>query len=276
MKRIYCFVFTLALLLSACAKQEEAMETPAEKPITMEREIEETKDYGITPTPEPTPTPLSDSGKKELLRFDNAEKGESIDYWLSIPHNAVEGMPLIVFLHGDGNVGRPESLDNNAISCVIEDIYGDEAPFILLMPSTTTRSWTAGNIPENLMALIEYIADSYSVDRDKIALTGHSRGAIGTWYYISAYPELFSAAVPISCGCDEVLSYENMAKVPIRGFCGDVGQDGSHYLPAMERIAAAINEAGGSAKIDVLQGCGHAESERAAWTKEVFQWLISQ
>ncbi|MBR5491453.1 MAG: hypothetical protein IKV79_09305, partial [Oscillospiraceae bacterium] len=202
--------------------------------------------------------------------------GEYMDYWLRIPDNAVEGMPILVFLHGDGNVARPESLENNPISCAVEEIYGDEAPFILLMPNTRTASWTAGNIPANLIALIDSVAESYAADKEKIILSGHSRGAIGTWYYISSYPDYFSAAAPISCGCDEFLSYENMAKVPVWGFCGDVGQDGSHYLPAMERRAEGINDAGGSAKIDVLAGCDHAASEKAAWTKEVFTWLISQ
>jgi len=106
----------------------------------------------------------------------------------------VEGMPLLVFLHGDGNRALPESLENN----------------------------------------------------------------------------------PISCGCDEPLNYEAMAGVPVWGFCGDAGQDGSHYLPAMEKIAANINAAGGSANIQVLSGCDHAAAERAAWTKEVFEWLLSQ
>ena len=276
MKKILCFVFALALMLCACAKQEAPLEIHAEEPLIAEDAPEASPAPMPTPSPEPTPIPLADRGKSELLRFENGENGEYMDYWLRIPDNAVEGMPVLVFLHGDGNVARPESLENNAISSAIEEIYGGEAPFILLMPNTRTASWTAGNIPQNLISLIEYVADSYAADKDKIMLSGHSRGAIGTWYYISAYPELFSAAVPISCGCDELLSFENMAKVPVWGFCGDVGQDGSHYLPAMERIAASINEAGGSAKIDVLQGCDHAASEKAAWTKEVFTWLISQ
>ena len=211
-----------------------------------------------------------------MHRFECGETGDYLDYWISVPEGAVEGMPLLVFLHGDGNRALPESLENNAIQRKIGEIYGDSAPFITLMPNTRLYSWTEGSIEKTLIALIDSIAETYACDPEKIMLTGHSRGSIGTWYYISEYPEKFSAAAPISCGCDEALDYEAMAEVPVWGFCGNVGRDGTHYLPAMERIAENINAAGGSAQIDILMGCDHAAAEAAAYTEELFEWLLSQ
>ena len=270
-------IFLALLLFCSCGVSELPAEpSPVPSAVTTTPTPIPTPAPTPTPTPAPTPTPLAMDAGAYLLRFDDEETGDYLDYWLRVPENAVEGMPLLVFLHGDGNRAMPESLENNAIMRAVEEIYGDEAPFLLLMPNTRIWSWTAGTIPETLIHLIEKVMKDYTVDAERLMLSGHSRGAIGTWYYISRYPELFSAAVPISCGCDEALDYAAMSAVPIWGFSGNVGQDGTHYLPAMETIAANINAAGGNAKIDVLMGCDHAAAERAAWTKDVFDWLLGR
>ena len=270
------------LLLCSCGvKQETPAPTPVPEPAVTQAPVPTASPAPVptpatTPTPEPTPTPLGLDGGAAMHRFDCEESGDYLDYWLVVPENAVEGMPLLVFLHGDGNRAWPESLENNAIQRKIGEVYGESAPFLTLIPNTRLYSWTEGSTEETFIALVNSVAETYNCDREKIMLTGHSRGAIGTWYYISAYPEMFSAAAPISCGCDKLLDYEAMAQVPVWGFCGNVGQDGSHYLPAMENIAKNINAAGGSAKIDVLMGCDHAGAESAAYTAELFEWLLSQ
>jgi len=278
MKKTAVFILALCLL---CGCGSTAAETPPEAAATPA--VTEPTAPPVpavtaapTPTPEPTPKVLETEGTKELLRYDDPESGDYLDYWLTVPEGAVEGMPLLVFLHGDGNRAMPETLENNPLALAVEELYGREAPFILLMPNTRLWSWTAGSIPQTLLGLIDKVASDCAVDTSRVIIAGHSRGAIGTWYYISAYPERFSAAVPISCGCDEALDYEAMSAVPVWGFSGNIGQDGTHYLPAMNSIAANINAAGGSARIDVLYGCDHAAAEAAVWTKEVFEWLLSQ
>ena len=229
-----------------------------------------------TPTPEPAPKSLGLGSGAEMQRYECGENGDYMDYWLLAPENAVEGMPLLVFLHGDGNRANPQSLENNPIQRKIAEIYGGKQSFLTLIPNTRLYSWTAGTTEETLLSLIAHVAETYAVDMDKTMLCGHSRGAIGTWCLISRHPDMFSAAAPISCGCDEPLDYESMAEVPVWGFCGNIGEDGSHYLPAMERIAGNIRDAGGSAKIDILSGCDHAAAEAAAFSEELFEWLLSQ
>ncbi len=281
MKKVIMALLLLAFLCG-CAGEKVAVPAP-EKPTpspqttpTASPKPTPAPTPTTTPSPEPTPTPLAMPAGKSMQRFDCEATGDYLGYWLAVPEGAVEGMPLLVFLHGDGNRAMPESLENNAIQRKIEEIYGDKAPFLTLMPNTRLYSWTEGSIDDTLIALVEHIAETYNSDREKIMLTGHSRGAIGTWYFISNYPEMFSAAAPVSCGCDEPLDYAAMAQVPVWGFSGNIGQDGTHYLPAMERIAESIIAVGGSAQIDVLPGCDHAAAESAAYTEELFDWLLSQ
>lgn len=282
MRKILPFILAAVLLFGGCSADENSEFIPIEEP-------EVSRPAQTAPQDEPVsesaaPLPISQVPNKaldipegmHLERFEDEETGAYLDYWLIVPPGATENMPLLIFLHGDGDVGNPSGLAQRGINVYLEGIYGEELPFVVLMPNTRQRSWTEGDIPETLAHLAEAVAESCASDREKIMLTGHSRGAIGTWVMISSYPELFSCAVPISCGCNEPLDYESMAEVPVWGFSGSIGQDGSHYYPAMQRIADEMNTCGGNARVDILEGCDHMSVLDKAYSEELFDWMLEQ
>ena len=119
-------------------------------------------------------------------------------------------------------------------------------------------------------------ADMCSVDRDKIILTGHSLGSIGTWFMLSKYGDFFSAAVPISCGCDEPIVHERIAEVPIRAFCGDADELEIKYKGGMERIYYFVLAAGGDIEFTVMYGRNHANTTTEPYTRELFEWMLEQ
>ncbi len=209
-----------------------------------------------------------------MARYESETTGDYLDYWTFVPENPVEGLPLIVFLHGDGNRANPESLESDSFARAVEDAYGSAFPFISISPNTRLYSWTEGSIDDTLMELIELIKADFACDR--VILCGHSRGAIGTWALLSQYGDYFSAAVPVSCGSDMQLDYSMLAKVPIMGFSGNIGQDGTHYGPAMAGIVRSVNEAGGSAEVHTLMGEDHAGALYAALSPETFEWMLAQ
>lgn len=278
-------VILAAVLFCGCSstgKENPPVNSPAQESIKVSPETAEKsaeiagQGTPAAPSPETGAKALALPGGKSLLRFEDEETGDYLDYWLIVPQNPVEEMPLLVYLHGDGNVGNPESLEDGGIATFLETAYGEQAPFVAIMPNTRQYSWTNGTVPETLMNLIEETAESCVSDWNKIIITGHSRGAIGTWYMISSYPDVFSAGVPISCGCDEPLSYEAMTSLPIWGFSGGVGRDGTHYYPAMCNIAHQINALGGDARVDIMENCDHISILEAVYTKELFEWMISR
>lgn len=209
-------------------------------------------------------------------RFYCEETDDYLDYYLFVPQNAVAGMPLIIFLHGDGEVGKIESLEFYGPIQGIRDIYGDDFPFIMISPCTREQSWTSGIIPQTLMALIESIVAECRIDPEHVIVTGHSRGAMGVWYLISEYGDFFSAAVPVSCGTDTLLNYENVSKVPVYALAGDVGTYENDYRYTMERLVSAIQEHNGVAFFQVLEGSGHADTSSLAYTQELFEWMLEQ
>ena len=54
----------------------------------------------------------------------------------------------------------------------------------------------------DVLEAIEYVCANYSIDRDRITITGSSMGGAATWYLISHYPDLFAGAAPFCGYCD--------------------------------------------------------------------------
>ena len=147
----------------------------------------------------------------------------------------------------------------------------------------TEYGWAASNMQSEIVELINEIANKYSVDRNRIAIMGVSRGGIGTWHFVHNNPDLFSAAVPISCGFynrPANVDYNNFVSTPIWAICGEgnnsTGKDEAGYNRDMRRETEAINAAGGYAEFTSIPGTIHSTVESHIDYKSVFNWMLSQ
>lgn len=261
----------LSLLLSGCA------ETPPPETTTPPT-IAVTEPTLPAETIPPTEAPSLPYGPGDhLLRYDSSEYGDYLEYYLHIPENAQPGMPFIIFLHGDGEVGNLEGLSCYGLMAAAKEIYGENYPFIAITPCTRTISWVKDSIHGTLTELIEDVIGSCMADREKIIITGHSRGAIGTWNLISLYGDYFSAAVPISCDCgDRIINYASAAQVPLWAFVGSEGDLDQKYVRSMGYMCDQVTAAGGSAQFTILWGDYHNDTCKNAFTPELFQWMLEQ
>jgi len=278
MKHITALFLVLACIVSGCAFESQELILDTETPVTTELPtIASSEPVSETAAESPTESVVNlvVAPGSYLEKYIDPNTADYLDYYLHIPANATESMPLFVFLHGDGEVGKPEYLNNYGPMLTARSLYGDEFPFIAIFPCTRTTSWVNGTIPDTLMGLIEHIAERFSADRDRIMLGGHSRGAIGVWHLISQYGDYFSCAVPVSCGAGTYMNYENCAKVPVRAMVGTIGDD-IEYGWAMQYIVGVITECGGSAELIRLENCTHGQSCIAAFTEDTFEWMLSQ
>ena len=243
---------------------ESPMKSPTESVLTT-----------IAPT-EMTPPLIDIPAGSHLFRFTSEKTGDYLDYYLFVPENAVAGMPLVVFLHGDGEVGKIEALESYGPILNLREHYGEDFPCILVSPCTRQASWTNGTIPGTLMDMIDFVADECDADTSRVAITGHSRGAMGVWYLISEYGDYFSAAVPVSCGTDTVLNYENVTKVPVYALAGDNDKYENIYKRDMETLVLNIQAENGSAVFECLEGCNHIDTLTAAYSKALIEWMLEQ
>lgn len=211
-----------------------------------------------------------------LQTYVNEEIDYYLDYYLYIPDKAVKNMPLIVFLHGDGVVNKLDQLENHGLIQSVKEIYGEDFPFLVLSPCTRTASWIKYGIPETLKKLIDDVVEKYSINVDKIIITGHSRGAIGVWHMIGEYGDYFSAAVPVSCSNETNLNVENMKNVPIWALVGGGYNDYNTYGKMLDIIAGIINKYDGNCTVTVVGTYNHGDMATAGYTKEVFEWMLEQ
>lgn len=287
MKR-FCLILTatmMLIVLTACASAEPApTEIPTEPTVPMTEPTltqppvtEPPATSAPTEPPEPTIPSLGESAGSRYECFYSDTYEDFLNYYVHIPEDAVVDMPLIVYLHGDGEVDRPYALPERGLKNFATRVYGDAYPFIILEPNTRVKSWIRDPIPELLIGLIDRIKDRYSINVNKIIITGHSRGAIGVWDMISTYPEYFSAAVPVSSPHGKGhIDYIKAAGVPVWTFAGNVGETERGYHKYLAQNVDQISVCGGFGKFTVLKGCDHSDTRGAAYVADTFEWMLAQ
>ena len=245
-------------------------------PVITEQSTEPVVTVVTEPT-EPAIPPLGAGSGSHIFSYYSEQYDDYLDYYIHVPLEATAGMPLIVFLHGDGEVNNIDLIPQGGISSIVDELYGQAFPFILLEPNTRIESWTKGNIPELLFELILAVACEYDVDYDRIILTGFSRGAIGVWDMISIYGGFFAAAVPVSSPHQKGhIDYIKAAEVPVWTFAGNIGETERWYHQYLAQNVDIINGCEGFGKFTVLNGCNHGQAKYAAYVQETFDWMLAQ
>ena len=131
------------------------------------------------------------------------ENEQSFGYILYLPDHYSEQKkyPMILCLHGAGERGDGDStLERVNVHGVAhylnEGVWNIDA--IALCPQCPEEQVWNQRIFD-LKALVDAVADTYSVDKSRMTVTGLSMGGFGTWEMAMTYPDAFAAFAPI-CG----------------------------------------------------------------------------
>ena len=162
-------------------------------------------------------------GKQQAQKLDRTVH-VALDYLLYLPkeYSPQESWPVLLFLHGAGERGN--DLDRVKVHGPPKLIAaGKDFPMIVVSPQCPSGQWWR---PNELSTLLDEIVEKYSVDQDRIYVTGLSMGGYGTWALAAYSPERFAALVPI-CGGGEAFATRRFAHVPVwvfhgQGFRGSV------------------------------------------------------
>ena len=189
----------------------------------------------------------------------------AMSYWLNVPENATDGMPLVIFLHGSGEVGQPYAVENLPQAKYMEN-YSDSTPFISIVPVATTNAW----IPGTVKGLVDSVASEYKSNPNKIYIWGFSLGGVGTWATVNNYPDYFAAAIPIS-GCPHGASATNFLKTKTRAIAGGTE---TAQTACMQNFVNQITANGGSATMETYPGQTHATMSSALRYDDLFSWML--
>ncbi|SHG02873.1 PKD domain-containing protein, partial [Flavisolibacter ginsengisoli] len=138
-----------------------------------------------------------------------ANSGGYYEYLPSTYNSDARSYPLIVFVHGLGELGNGTSTDlPKLLNCwyalprLINDggfpksftVDGQQQGFIVISPQF--KAWPSGS---DVNDVINYAVNNYRVNQNRIYVTGLSMGGGATWDFASAYPTRAAAIVPV-CG----------------------------------------------------------------------------
>lgn len=217
-----------------------------------------------------------------------APDGSVLPYRLFVPprYDARQHYPLVLWLHGGGGRGRDnvkQITEGNSIGASVWTTEANQAsyPSIVVAPQCPEgEMWTT--IGENVrstvhlrrvMALLDVLQRTYSIDRRRIYVAGQSMGGFATWALLAEYPNRFAAAIPICGGGDESQA-ARLASVPIWAFHGDL--DRAVSVDRSRRMIAAVRRAGGTPRYTEYKNVDHVVWNLAFNDRRLIPWLFAR
>lgn len=177
----------------------------------------------------------------------------TMGYRLFKPKNysASQKYPIVVSLHGVGERGTNNTSQVDLEDLAhpwIEDSIQARVPHFIMIPQcppdpiTWTSGATGGKVSEagkGILDALETLKKEFSLDTNRIYITGLSMGGAGTYHMLATNPGYFAAAAPCAAGGD-TNAIVNITKTPIWHSHGSL--DGNP--PGGRRMANAMEGRG--------------------------------
>ena len=224
-------------------------------------------------------------GNNEHIKktFYDLKNGNTLQYCLFLPddYSPEKKYPVILFLHGAGEIGN----DNSKHLGNIKNMFAKNPDYIsqsILICPQTPEWWrldrdTYGDRKGTLssaMNLLFEIQNQYSCDKNRIYVTGLSMGGYATWEVLQNYGEVFAAGVPV-CGFGNEAFASAFVDIPIRIYHGTA--DPTVSFSSSQSMYDAIVAAGGkNIELFPLEGVGHDAWHTAYADSSMFAWLFAQ
>ena len=224
------------------------------------------------------------------------KSGGELKYRLLKPVNydSTKRYPLVLFLHGAGERG-----DDNysqlkwGVSHFAEPKFRERYPAFVVAPqvpegeywstlssvrdtSSFTQSMAKEPSPPMRMtiALLEELQEKYSVNSDRLYVTGISMGGFGRFDLIQRFTNKFAAAVPI-CGGGDLTRAFMLTDIPLWVFHGT--EDEVVHPKFSRSMVEAIRIAGGEIGYTEYPDEGHVGAWVQAYQNpHLYEWLFSQ
>lgn len=240
----------------------------------------------------------------QALEYKDEKTGETIPYELYVPsdYDATKSYPIVFALHGSGQ--RAQSVDMVLKRYQMATVWAKDSEkghnqCIVLAPQCATKdaneNWTtlmtyrngeAENAFEAMPKLnaaynlLLKVMDEYSVDKNKVYMTGLSAGGFATYTLAIAHPETFAAIAPDAAGADPT-KVSVLKDIPMWIFhaADDPTVKPDEYLyPTLE----ALDKAGVEYKSTIYKpGTVFGSSAHFSWvpmyaTQEFRDWMFAQ
>jgi predicted esterase len=154
-------------------------------------------------------------------------QGVTLPYRLFIPDNysPSQKYPLVLALHGAGERGTDNLIHirlHRLATSWADPVNQAKYPCLVVAPQCPpNQSWDVDAIVATVSSLLDSLANEFTIDSNRLYVTGLSMGGFGTWDLITRFPNRFAAAIPMSGGWYPDL-VSRIANTPIWNFHGRV------------------------------------------------------
>ncbi|MBQ9251394.1 MAG: pyrroline-5-carboxylate reductase [Clostridia bacterium] len=140
--------------------------------------------------------------KFQLLTYEDAETGTSLQYQLYIPedYDETQSYPLIQFIPDSSVVGREASYvltqGWGGLIWATEEEQAKHPAFVVVPVFTETvvdDNFNHSTQIDVAMRLLQSLTETYSIDTNRMYTTGQSMGGMTSFYLSIAYPDFFAA-----------------------------------------------------------------------------------
>jgi len=146
---------------------------------------------------QPPPLPRRKSGRLRAMPFviPTTHVRTTYELWVPTNYDPKEKLPLWIGIHGTGGNGAQ-------VLAALRGMLGPQSKVLLAAateaPDLHGRGWGYSHRERMLqVGLIDEIAKSYPVDRERVVVMGWSRGGHGTFDIGNRFPDRFAAFGPI-------------------------------------------------------------------------------
>lgn len=223
----------------------------------------------------PSPTPGQQFVEKV---YQDAAGPHKYTVFVPTGYSANRKYPVILYLHGAGERGTDGRKPTLVGLGPYAKAWGNKFPFVVVFPQVEdTRSrlltaWQAGTPDaERALKILDEVLKTYSVDPRRVALVGWSMGGYGAWSLGAAYPERWSAVMPLSGGGNPE-TVAGLKTVPVWAFHG--ARDQLVPVSESQRMVQALKDAGGNVSYDELPEAGHEIFAQVFGNEAVLAWLL--
>ncbi len=202
-----------------------------------------------------------------------------LPYRLFSPANytAAQRYPLVMFLHGAGEVGTDNakqlSVWPNAMVYISYSRQQTDPLFFVAPQCPSDGWWPNAKQIGQLLELFDALTAEFSIDTNRIYITGLSMGGMGSWGLLERRPWYFAAAMPI-CGNGNNAATPTFKDVAVWDF--HAADDGSVAVAGSRTMIAAIRQAGGHPLYTEYTSGGHGIWPEAYATPRLVDWTLAQ
>ena len=210
-------------------------------------------------------------------KFTDPQYKQVMNYRVYLPRNydPAKKYPMVIYMHGKG--GESMNISEIGINSVLsQSITQCKAEVICVIPQCLPNCYWPVNpyTVDVVFRLFEDIQKHLSVDKNRIYVTGHSYGAMGTLLLLQKHPNYFAASMITAGAAASYSNYNSIAKTPLRMFCGD--QDEYRFYNNMLPLYNKLKSLGADVEYTVWKGKDHGVFSYSAQNSSVVKWLLEQ